>query len=135
VSLGEPPTAYRPLFWAAAGRAHIITGFRQYERFGRKRYRHEPTLHSSALPQRPPLLQALRDSPTFYTARKSSTVFETALHRPCREEGPVDSYLRYILILYTNVVLVFKVVSVILALPPIYIHSCSPFVLHALSVY
>jgi hypothetical protein len=83
------------------------------------------------LPQKPPIVQLLKDFPAFYGTRRFITVFTTALHwspswaRSIQSIQPHPISLRSILILSTH--FIFLVVSFLLAFPQIsYMHSSSP---------
>ena len=95
---------------------------------------------SWALLEPPPILQLLKNFPTFYGTRRFITMFTRALHLSLSLDRSIQSIpshsvsLKSILILFTHLVVVFPVVFFLPAFPPIsYMHSSSPpFVLHAL---
>jgi hypothetical protein len=86
-----------------------------------------------ALLDKPWILRLLKNFPAFYRTRRFIFVFTRTLHWSLSWAKSIQSItshpisLRYVLILSTNHVLVFPVVSFLLAFPPIsYTHSSSP---------
>jgi hypothetical protein len=82
-------------------------------------------LRSWALLEKPPIVQPLKSFPAFYGTRRFNTLFTRAIHWSLSWVISIQYPPTY--------VLVFPVVSFLLACPPIsYMHSSSqPFVLHA----
>jgi hypothetical protein len=87
---------------------------------------------SWALLEKSPIVQLLKNFPAFYRTRMFITASTRALHWSLSwaRSISIPSHhisLRSILILFTHYVLVFPVISFLLAFPPIsYMHSSSP---------